>query len=145
MFNLILLVDDDPITNFINEKVLRKCGASKEISVQKSGQAALAYIENRIKNHQPCPDLIILDIFMPVMDGVEFLAAYQNLCFPDNGMEHSIVVLTTSDLLVERKKFVHPYIKDFIIKPLTKDCIGSFITKLKNRGNAATSSGGRTP
>ena len=66
----ILLVDDDNITNFINARLIRKLNIANQVQVSLNGQEALSYLSGIEKR---CPDLIFLDINMPVMNGNELL------------------------------------------------------------------------
>ncbi|GAB3819143.1 hypothetical protein GCM10028895_17170 [Pontibacter rugosus] len=79
--DLVLLVDDDDTTNFLNQRLLNEMNISKEIKVLKNGKEAIDYL---VKAYGPVqidgfkrPDIIFLDIKMPVMDGFTFLDEYQ--------------------------------------------------------------------
>ena len=73
----VLLVEDDRITNFLNERLLRKLNITESIKVATNGEEALQYLEKTEASGKPLPDLIFLDINMPVMDGLEFLQEVQ--------------------------------------------------------------------
>ncbi|KAA3440324.1 response regulator [Rufibacter hautae] len=93
--NLIMLVDDDDTTNFVNKRLLTKLGVAKEILVKKNGAEALEYLQNSAKNGLAYPDLIFLDIKMPVMDGFSFLDEYHNQALSQFG-SMIILMLTSS-------------------------------------------------
>lgn len=96
--DLVLLVDDDDTTNFLNKRLLKEMQVAREIRVLKNGQEALDYLmkacEDNPDSEYICPDLIFLDIKMPVMDGFEFLEEYHQLGF-DAG-DHVIILMLTS-------------------------------------------------
>lgn len=76
----ILLVDDDPTNNFLNQRLLRKLDAAESIMVAENGQEALTMLQKASAAPQPSyPTLILLDVQMPVMGGLDFLRAYQQL------------------------------------------------------------------
>lgn len=103
--NCVLLIDDDPATNFLNRKVIEKAGVAEHIQVVLNGKEALDYLNNKIANDVNCsaPSLILLDINMPVMDGWEFLAAFKNLKEKQN-INPVIVMLTTSSNPDDKRK-----------------------------------------
>ncbi|MBX9852250.1 MAG: response regulator [Cytophagaceae bacterium] len=94
-FDSMMLIDDDRINNFINLKLLRKLKVADHVSAAINGEQALCALKDLADKGDNCPDLILLDIKMPVMDGFQFIREFQKINFP-NKNEVKIVVLTTS-------------------------------------------------
>jgi CheY-like chemotaxis protein len=94
-YNKILLIDDDSITNFINSSVIRNIGLGEVVKVVSNGTEALEYIKKDCKREKSYPDLILVDINMPGMDGYEFLKEYRNLKIQETE-KATIMVLTAS-------------------------------------------------
>lgn len=106
----VLLVEDSETTNFINKLVLNSAGIL-DINEVLNGLDAYNYI---LKN---CPDIILLDIDMPVMDGWEFLKEKEMkaLC-----MNAKVVMLTSSTHPKDKKMAEnYPSIVAYLEKPLT--------------------------
>jgi CheY-like chemotaxis protein len=120
--NCTLLIDDDYINNFLHLKLIESLGISREIKVVQNGEEALDFIRLYCKLNKKCPELILLDINMPFMDGLSFLKAYESAHF-SNKENAKIVMLTTStdeqDIL-ELKKY---NIVSILDKPLTPEKI----------------------
>lgn len=117
----ILLVEDDPISNFISHTKLKQNGFEK-VDIVENGQLAVSYLEKRI------PHLIFLDINMPVMDGFEFL---EYLKKSNRYSKTKIVMLTSSIRPCDReysKEFKN--VIDFLEKPLNKFKIEYVLDKL---------------
>ena len=74
--NTILLVDDDEITNYLNKRGIEKVVRPNEIHVSENGRDALNYIMQRSSEGKAYPEIIFLDINMPVMESYEFLEAF---------------------------------------------------------------------
>lgn len=92
--DLVLLVDDDETTNYLNERLLKEMNIAKQILVLKNGKEALDYMSRAEEAEENRPDLIFLDIKMPVMDGFSFLEEYHNRGL-DAG-DHVIIMMLTS-------------------------------------------------
>src|SRR3712207_159254 len=86
----ILLVDDDSISNFVSTEAIKKIGFAEEIIVKTNAREALAYLEKECKSLNKYPDLILLDLKMPGMDGFEFIAEFEMAC---ERISHEIVVV----------------------------------------------------
>lgn len=94
----ILLVDDDPTNNFLNQRLLRKLDAAENIMVAENGQEALTMLQQASAAPQPSyPTLILLDVQMPVMGGLDFLRAYQQLPAARQQASTIVVLTTTTD------------------------------------------------
>lgn len=99
--NCVLLIDDDFATNFINKKIVQKSNIAEHIQVALNGKEAIDYLcsKGEFESQQeinPQPDLIFLDINMPVMDGWEFIKKYKNLISEERKKKISIIMLTSS-------------------------------------------------
>jgi CheY-like chemotaxis protein len=125
--NTILLVDDDPITNFINKRLLEKMNIADEVKVVLNGVEGIKCLYDNCFKTNFSPDLILLDINMPIMDGFEFLEVFNALHFK-NKEEVIIGVLTTSSNSNDMAKIKELGIKCFIDKPLTEEKIKDFLT-----------------
>ncbi|MDB5273941.1 MAG: hypothetical protein JWO58_2308 [Chitinophagaceae bacterium] len=117
--NCVLLVDDDNVTNFLNRKVIEKADIANRIEVKLNGQEALDYLSSQAKGDTTQPCLIILDINMPIMDGWEFIEAYNKQDAQSN-KKTNIVMLSTSSNPDDKKRAENlPIIAAFKNKPLT--------------------------
>ena len=113
-----LLVDDSEATNFFNRVMIQKTGYADEILIAKNGQEALDYLKSGVS-----PSIIFLDINMPVMNGWEFLSAYEGL--NDIEKKSKIVLMIGAELINDDKKraeAISEVIK-FSPKHLTKELI----------------------
>ncbi len=120
--DLIMLVDDDDTTNFVNKRLLLKSGAAKEVLVKKNGAEALEYLQvaNEDGTEEKSPDLIFLDIKMPVMDGFSFLDEYHKHSFAENG-RMLILMLTSSASFYDLERLKsYEYVKKHFSKSLTE-------------------------
>jgi CheY-like chemotaxis protein len=113
----VLLVDDDPTCNFLCTKFLETLG-TVETAVALNGQQALDLLVD-YKRH-PLPDIILLDLNMPVMDGFEFLNAFRQLRIPGQSRVQ-IVILSSSDDPVDIRKAGEMGIGHYITKPVSAE------------------------
>ncbi len=116
----IILVDDDEVTNYVHESVIEDADAAKDVRVAEDGQQALNLLQELEAKESPCPNLIFLDINMPVMNGFEFLNAYQQM--KGQFKQPVIIVMLTSSLNtqdVARARAAGA--TDFLDKPLTPE------------------------
>jgi CheY-like chemotaxis protein len=122
-----LLVDDDNINNFINKRIIKRLGICNRIDAVKNGLDALKYVTEFSPEDNKCPEVILLDLEMPVMDGLEFLQSYSELTFA-NKDNVKIIVLSGSDpaRCVDGLK---QYPIQFIAKPLTEKKIMEIFKK----------------
>ena len=132
----ILLIDDDEPTNFINRMIIEEAGCASQVKIMQGGQEALDYLTNCGKSAggYSCPDLILLDVNMPAMDGWEFLAQYKELAKGQKA-EIVVVMLTTSlnpDDQIRAGNI--PEISGFRNKPLTADMLRQILADFFGAG-----------
>lgn len=77
--NSIFIVDDDPITVFGIKKVLKPVAICDDIQIFQNGKEAFDALKERTENDQCMPEVIFLDINMPIMDGWDFLEELMGL------------------------------------------------------------------
>ena len=98
-YKIVMLVDDTELDNFINQKIIESSFFAEKIYTNTSGQSALEFLKNLAVNKKLVqaliPDLIFLDINMPLMDGFQFMDEYCKLQKEIRG-KTKIVILTTS-------------------------------------------------
>ncbi|MFT2010662.1 response regulator [Pontibacter sp. 13R65] len=122
--DLVLLVDDDDTTNYLNKRLIGEMQVAKEIMVLKNGKEAIEYLSeacnNKDESEKRCPDLIFLDIKMPVMDGFTFLEEYQRRGL--DASEHIIIMMLTSSASFYDLERIKNYkrVKKHYSKALTK-------------------------
>jgi CheY-like chemotaxis protein len=124
----ILLVDDDEITNYINSDLIKSLNITEKVSIVYNGKEAIDYLLKAHENPPPegyvIPEIIFLDINMPVMNGFQFLESYYYL-LGNQKLTTVVTMLTTSLIKEEVSKalsMVH-VVKGYIEKPLTKDIV----------------------
>lgn len=90
----VLLIDDDETTNFLNKHLLTKLGVTDTILVARNGEEALRLLAEACTSaSSQCPELILLDLNMPVMSGIDFLEAFQP-ALPSRPIH--VIILTTT-------------------------------------------------
>jgi len=119
--HIVFLIDDDNIYQFTARKILESTGLAKEIQSFYNGRDALRYLtEQKNLGADALPDVIFLDINMPVMNGWEFLEEYHNLVgeFPKPVVVY--VVSSSIDSYDIKKSKQYRAVTDYIVKPVTR-------------------------
>jgi len=131
-FKSVLLVDDDPTINFVHKLFLTEWGITDQIYTAANGQEALEFLEQNEDFGQHPPSMILLDINMPVMNGFEFLEAYEGL--PDKKKASVVMAMLTTSLhdkdREKASKFVN--LDSYMSKPLEKEQLMTVVDKYWN-------------
>lgn len=134
MFETILCVDDDPITLMLCKKVIQKASFSKEVLFANNGQDAISILE-KIKldeNNQKFPEIIFLDLNMPVANGWDFLDYFKNkdshIFFKNTKV---IILSSTIDPSDFSKSKQYEMVTHFLSKPINTDMLEKLRTELK--------------
>lgn len=117
----IFLVDDDDLYVFLTKKIVEPTKLVGQINVFGNGKSAIDFIRENAANPGLLPDIILLDINMPVLDGWGFLEDY-TLLMPE--LSKKIILYIVSSSIsphdVEKAKGIKA-VSDFIMKPFTKE------------------------
>jgi len=115
----VLIVDDDIINRLLLKTLLKKHGGFAEIIEAQNGAEALQLVHERTDIN-----LILLDIMMPVLDGIEFLKVFRSKV---SNIDTTVIVLSTDD---ERKHEVFDSgANDFLRKPIKEEELFSTIER----------------
>lgn len=119
-FEHVLLVDDNDIDNFINERMITTTGFAKNVVVKNSAQGALNYLHTVSEKSETPPHVIFLDLNMPVMDGFAFLDEYEK--FDEAIKNHCKIIVLSSSISAEdiNRASTNRYVLKFINKPLSE-------------------------
>ncbi|MDN5203244.1 response regulator [Fulvivirgaceae bacterium BMA10] len=122
--NAVMVIDDDKVNNFIFKKVITSSQIAEDIIMHYGVTDALNDINEMLENHpHDLPDLIFLDINMPILSGWDFLEAYKELV-PKFSKKVNLFMFSSSVSSndIERAKS-YDEVEDYISKPLTLDIL----------------------
>ena len=112
----ILLIEDDEVDVLNVQRAFRKNNLGHKLHIAKNGLEALNMLKgDRAKPLNPLPKIILLDINMPKMNGIEFLKALRQ---DDELKRINVFILTTSDEMTDRSQAYDLNVAGYIIKPL---------------------------
>lgn len=117
----LMMVDDDQVYLYLAKKAILDAGVTRNIMLMYNGRDALDYLEKNRQSETELPELIFLDLTMPVMDGWEFLEEYTQLQ-PRIGKPIIIYVVSSSISPddIERARNIST-VTDYLIKPVTRE------------------------
>ena len=124
----IFLIDDDPIVNIISKKIIEKAEFAEKIEIYTSAGNALEELDKKFStNKKELPEVVFLDINMPGKNGWDFLDEFERMC--DEIKKNCKVYMLTSSIDPSDVKKSQSYetVKDFIVKPLTKEKLSKLI------------------
>ncbi|MCK0159990.1 response regulator [Allomuricauda sp. F6463D] len=129
----ILLVDDDEVYLFVTKKILNNLSEDLIINAFTDGEQAIEYIDLCLKENIELPELILLDINMPFLDGWGFLAEFKKMKLKLEEQNVTIFMITSSNDPSDLKK-----VKDFeeisgyIVKPVFEDKMEEILKTVYN-------------
>lgn len=126
---LAYVVEDDPVTSIITELIIKKNLLCSEVQTYVNGQQAFDQLTLALREEASIPDLILLDLNMPLMDGWEFLDAFSGL-----GIDKKVCVFVLTSSIhpddIAKSKF-YKEVKGYFSKPLDNKNVARMQTLLE--------------
>lgn len=122
----VMIVEDDPMVASINQQYLERNENLKIVGQFRNGQEALEYLENN------GADLAVVDYYMPIMDGLEFVRK----CHEKN-IKTDVIIVTAANTAQDISEFLQLGIVDYLVKPFTYERFQKAIDKYLYRKNLA--------
>ena len=123
-YKAVMLIDDNEIDNLINQKMIEAADITENIYTHTGAKSAIEFLKNLEKleevGNDILPEVIFLDIDMPLMDGFQFLDEFDKL--GSNTKEKCKIVMLTSSINPQdvNKSKKYDYVKKYINKPLSQ-------------------------
>jgi len=136
----VLLAEDNEINALLAKRVLEKCGF--DYVAVGNGEEAIAAVRDVLAGEAPPLDLVLMDIFMPKLDGVEAARTIKGLYAArggGNGAGPPIVALTASAFAEDKKRYLESGMDDYLAKPFDKASLEAVLKRWFSRragGNA---------
>ncbi|RXR30641.1 response regulator [Flavobacterium piscinae] len=128
MLKTILCVDDDPITLMLCKKVIKKAEFSEDVMFANNGQEAYELFQTLVSKKNKSeefqlPQLIFLDLNMPVMNGWEFLDLFNKTISNEFSQTKVIILSSTIDPADYNKAKQYDVVSHFLSKPITVEML----------------------
>lgn len=123
----VFIIDDDPIHQRIAQIMIAKHELFDEYTSYTEPDLALEYLRKNEKNEKSLPDVILLDLNMPVMDGWDFLEAFEKFEAELSKNVRVFIVTSSVDDKDKLRSKTFSCVKGFISKPLSPDIIKSTV------------------
>ena len=123
LYKKVLIIHDDEISNYISQKLIEQCNVAESIISYDNASEALQYLEDCFNSNTEIPDLILLDINMPLMNGWDFLECLEEKAAMQKN-KTSVYMLSSS---IYSKDFDtasrYSLVNGYVVKPLSKQKI----------------------
>ena len=117
----ILVADDNPVNMLLAKTIISRAAANAEVIEARNGVEAIEHFKTAM------PDLILMDVQMPEMNGYEATTAIRNL--ETGGNRVPIIALTAGNVKDERERCVNAGMDDFVVKPVIEDTVIQILKK----------------
>lgn len=135
IMNRVLCIDDDSITLMLCKATIKQASFSEEIDTALNGQDAIEYYEDLLNKSvdgesYSYPQVIFLDLNMPILSGWEFLDEFMNRYYLKFNKTRVVILSSTVDHRDRERAAEYPIVMDFYSKPITKEILHDIGQKL---------------
>ncbi len=128
VLDLTCIVDDDPIFVYGAKRMMELANFSNAFLIFNNGHDALAKLKSLIESGENLPDLILLDLNMPIMDGWQFLDSFTEFKIDK---EIIIYILSSSVDPVDHERSKHySIVNNFVVKPISVDKVTEIMDEI---------------
>jgi two-component system, chemotaxis family, chemotaxis protein CheY len=126
----VCIVDDDELFQFVMRQHFERMELVEQIHKFTDGEQALSFIKDHLDKPDELPELILLDVNMPYMDGWQFMREYVKLELPvDKPIKVYILTSSTHDTDLQKAK-EFPQLAGYLVKPISKSVIKQILEEL---------------
>lgn len=127
--NNVCLVEDDPMQAFITTKMIKMTGLVENIMIFNNGKEAYDKLRAIFVASEKLPEIILLDLNMPVWDGWQFLEEFTKI---PNSSNVIIYILTSSSDPADLKRAeTYNLSKNYLVKPVTRDQLKTVLAEIE--------------
>jgi CheY-like chemotaxis protein len=124
----VCVVDDDELFQFVMRQHFERLELVEHIHKFTDGEQALNYIRQNLDTPENLPDLVLLDVNMPYMDGWQFMREYVKLPMHKQIKVYILTSSTHESDLQKAKEF--PTLAGYLVKPIGKNIIKEILSEL---------------
>lgn len=132
----VLLAEDNMVNMLLARTIIKKIAPTATVVAVNNGQEAVEYCQKQ------APDIILMDVQMPVMNGYE---ATKNIRLLKNGVRIPIVAFTAGNVKGEREKCLVAGMDDFVVKPVVEETVKNVLNKWLNQSISSANAKGEIP
>lgn len=122
-FSNVLLVEDDPITILVCDRIIKMSDFAENVVSCENGKTAIDHINSIVEEGKQIPEIIFLDINMPVMNGWDFLEEFEKVKDRVKTLPRIFILSSTVDPEDYRRAKSFTAVDNFISKPLSKELL----------------------
>lgn len=126
-FETVMIIDDNPVDLYIISRMVTQNNFGKNVLHFTEAQEALKYLQENQDNIYKLPQIIFVDIYMPLMSGFEFLEVYYTLSNTLKNYCKTYIISSTIDNEDIARSSSNKNVVSFHVKPITKEFLDRII------------------
>lgn len=128
-FERVMIIDDNVIDLYITKRLIIKNNFGEKVLEYDAAEDALKYLQDNQETISMLPQIIFIDIYMPVMSGFEFLEAYDKLPTALKKYCKTYIISSTIDENDIERSRLDKNLTAFQVKPITKEFLNSIVNQ----------------